>query len=416
MNGLLRWTTVTALVSGIAGCSGDDGADSNGSSDTPDTTVRQYGYDDANIVYSGRVHFQDDGDPPHFSSPAVSVSARFKGTAVAMRVHDFAMTSNYLDVVIDGDYANATKVQSDSSDDLTEIASGLPYGEHTISIVKRTEANTGQLSFSGFDISGEILPPPERPSRKLIIIGDSISAGSGNEAADRSPQCMQDYGRPFSNAGKAWGPVLARSLDAEYHVTAVSGIGVIRNYNCSENTPMPAVYDRVYLEAENSPEWDHSKFDPDAIVIMIGTNDFSPDGCDNPPLNETYDAENYRLFLSELEAFVVKLRGLHANAEIFLTSSPMLNDGWPDETYTSDSDQRAAIATVADNLETSGEGGGKVHVILADYDSSRYAGRGCGTHPNLFDHSIVAGFDPTRPDDPSSAALLLNPIRSVLGW
>jgi lysophospholipase L1-like esterase len=393
-----------------AGCSGDDG-DSDGpdGGGTPALTVQKVPYSDPNILYSGRI-YAPEGKAPRFSAPAVHITARFKGTDVAMRVDDYASSANFFDVVIDGDYATAQKVKPDV-DGLAEIVTGLPYAEHTITLVKRTEANTGQVEFRGFDILGEILPPPPVPERKILIVGDSISAGSGNEALDGSAECMQDYGRPYSDASKAWGPMLARAVDADYEVTAVSGIGIIRNYNCTDNAPMPAVYDRIYLESSTSPEWDHSKFVPDAIVIMIGTNDFSPAACMRPPLSEEYDAENYELWISEYVAFVEKLRGLHPNAEIFLTSTPMLNDGWPDATYASDTDQRAAVTRVAAELDDE-----RVHLVLGDYDATRYGGKGCGTHPNAFDHSVLAGFDPGRPDDPAPAALLLNPVREVMGW
>jgi lysophospholipase L1-like esterase len=228
---------------------------------------------------------------------------------------------------------------------------------------------------------------------------------------------MDDYGRAVSNADKAWGPVLARTLDAEYHVTAVSGIGAIRNYACKDPNTMPKVYDRVFVERADSPVYDTSQFVPDAVLVLLGTNDFSPDDpkdCNNPPLNETHDPENYALFIDTMKEFVgTTLRGYYPEAEIFLLSSPMLNDGWPTAEYTSDTSQRAAITTVVDELGASDP---KVHVVLGDYDTTRYSGNGCGTHPNLFDHSILAGSDPGKPNDPAPAELILNPVKEVMGW
>jgi hypothetical protein len=94
----------------------------------------------------------------------------------------------------------------------------------------------------------------------------------------------------------------------------------------------------------------------------------------------------------------------------------MLHDGWPDETYTSDTSQRAAISTVADELNATDVGAGKVHTLLADYAHTRISGRGCGGHPNVFEHAIMAGMDPSKPDDPVPPELMLNPIKSVMGW
>ena len=113
-----------------------------------------------------------------------------------------------------------------------EIATNLPYGEHEITIVKRTEPNVGMGFFAGFEIAGEILPPPDRPAHKLLFFGDSITAGSGSEVPDGDPGCTADeWGQPFENADMAYGPVAARMLDADYHVLGVSGIGLVRNYS-----------------------------------------------------------------------------------------------------------------------------------------------------------------------------------------
>jgi lysophospholipase L1-like esterase len=211
---------------------------------------------------------------------------------------------------------------------------------------------------------------------------------------------------------------LARELGAEYHVTAVSGIGATRNYDCADPNPMPAVYDRVFLEAANSPDWDpeHTKFVPDAILVALGTNDFSPASCMRPPLNEASDAEGYATFIRELEAFIERLRGYYPAAEVFLTSSPMLNDGWPDASYTSNTDHRAALTRVAEALDEASNAGGGVHLLLADFSKTKIAGRGCGSHPNAYEHRIMAGFDSTKPADTVPAELFLNPIKQVMGW
>ncbi len=406
---------VSLLLAALPACSDEDSRPpiAPDPMETPDTTLRTYAYDDPNIAYSGRIQFFDDKGPK-YSAPAVTVSARFKGVSVAVKLLDFSSTANFFDAVIDDDYANPKRIALDESG-LTQVVSDLPYGEHTIRWIKRTESSAGQVEFRGFVIGGEILPKPAAPTRRIEIIGDSISAGSGNEAAAGSAQCQQDFGRPWSNASRSYGPMLARTLDAEYHVTAVSGIGALRNYTCSDTNSMPKVYDRVFLERADSPLWDHAAYSPDAVIVALGTNDFSPASCDRIALNETVDPENYALFQSELEAFLTTLRGLHESAEIILISSPMLNDGWPNASYTSDTSQRAAISAVAEKMNAD-DPSGKIHVVLADYSSTRIAGRGCGSHPNTYEHGIMAGFDLSRPTETTAAKLLLEPIQQIMGW
>ena len=415
MNLLLR--SYTLLCFGVfcsLGCS-DDGSKGNAGTGgaggaSGDTSEHVYNYDDPNIVYSGRIQLTE-GKAPRFTAPAVTISARFKGTGASMKISDGASTANYFDAIVDDDYENATKVKGDDSG-IAVLASGLPYGEHKVSVVKRTEANTGSVDFKSFTFAGTILPPPLALTRKIEIIGDSISAGSGNEAVNNSANCNEDYGRPYSNASKAWGTVLARALNAEYHVTAVPGIGVLRNYNCTNKNTMPVVYDHVFIDRADSPIYDHSQFVPDAVIMMLGTNDFSPDDCNNPALNETVDPINYAAFIAKFEEFVGVLRGYYPAAEIFLVSSPMLHDGWPDATYTSDTSQRAAITQVVSDLNATDVGAGKLHVVLADYTKTKIVGRGCGTHPNVGEHAIIAGTDPSA----VSPELILNPVKAVMGW
>lgn len=375
---------------------------------TGDTSPHTAQHDHPDIVYSGRI-LREPGKAPRFSAPATTITARFRGTGASALLTDGG--TNFFDVVIDGDQAKSTKVQIDRSG-TTKLVADLPYGEHTISIVKRNEANSGIVEFSGFVFAGEILPRPPALKRKISIIGDSISAGSGNEGLSAAA-CMVDFGRAVSNASKSWGPMLARTLDAEYQLTAVSGIGAIRNYACADANTMPKVFDRVFVERANSPLYDHSDFVPDAVLVLLGTNDFSPDDCDNPPLNDMYDPENYAAYIATMKEFVGTLRGYYPEARIFLVASPMLNDGWPKPTYTSDTDHRAAISTVVEDLRSSDD---KLELILADYATTRIAGRGCGSHPSLFEHAIMAGVDSSNPTDPKPAQLILNPVKAAMGW
>jgi lysophospholipase L1-like esterase len=405
---------VSSANGGSGGSATSSGGATGSGGTTGDVTDHVYTYADPNIVYSGRILFAD-GKAPRFSAPAVTISARFKGVGASMKITDNASTANFFDAIIDEKYADATRVKADDNG-VAVLASGLPYGEHKVTVVKRTEANTGTVDFRSFTFQGEILPPPAPATRKIEIIGDSISVGSGNEAKNGSSECNDDYGRPWSNASKSWGPLLARKVDAEYHVTAVPGIGALRNYQCGDANTMPVVYDRIFLERTDSPLYDHSQFVPDAVLMMIGTNDFSPDSCNKIALSEQVDPVNYAAFIKALEDFLTVLRGNSPNAEVFLLSSPMLHDGWPDATYTSDTSQRAAITTAASELNATPVGAGKIHVISADYSTTKISGRGCGTHPNVYEHGIIAGEDSTKPSDPIPADLILNPVKTVMGW
>jgi len=230
------------------------------------------------------------------------------------------------------------------------------------------------------------MAPPARPTRKLLFFGDSITAGSGVEVPDGDPGCTADeWGQPVENADRAYGPEAARQLDADYQVLGVSGIGLVRNY--SSNTandlrPMPMVWNLQLPQLTNSPVWPAANDSPDAIVVALGTNDFSPG--DNPASSPRPKME-VATFVAAYIQFVDALRAAYGAApHIFAISSSMLADGWPDATYRSWSDQRDALAMI--EAHYAGAGDSKVHKL---YVSKQ--GGGCGTHPNVAGQTVTAG-------------------------
>jgi lysophospholipase L1-like esterase len=357
-----------------------------------DTTPHTYAPDDPGILYTGRIDFTD-AARPKFSAPGVYLRARFRGTGAAVMLRDefkWGTSRNYYDAIIDGGIA--VKLAPEQTAARYEIAAGLPNGEHLLELVKRTEASIGWGQFLGFEFAGEILPPPERPARRIEFIGDSITAGAGIEAANNSAECQADgWGQPYHNARLAYGPVLARSLGAEYHVSAVSGIGLVRNYsNRYDPRPMPEVYDSLYFERTTSPKWDPQRFVPDALVLALGTNDFSPGDSERDPLS--VDA-----FAAAYVAFIEKLRGYYPRAELFVVSSPMLGDHWPNSADTFAADQKNAITKTVDAFAARGDS--KIH----KYFSIPVVGIGCGTHPNVEQQALLAG-------------QLAAAIQPVMGW
>ncbi|WP_437531776.1 SGNH/GDSL hydrolase family protein [Sorangium sp. So ce726] len=379
--------------SGGGQAGGDDaGGGGEGGNPPVDTTERAYAADDSNIQYSGRIDFSDP-KKPRFSTPGVTIQANFRGSSVAVTLddeHKWDKYFNYIDVIVDDGPAKKIQLLADATD--YEVASDLPYGEHKVTVVKRTEASIGYAEFLGFKFGGEIQAPPQKPSRKIEFIGDSITCGSGIEAANNSPQCEEDgWGQPYHNARLSYGAVVARELGAEYHVTAVSGIGLVRNYSFEYDArPMPEVYDLLFPELEDSPAWDHARFVPDAVVVALGTNDFSPGDSERPKLDAASYADTYI-------DFVTRLRGYYPEAHIFCMSSPMLGDGWPEATDMSATDHKASLTLVEQHFAANNDA--RVHKVVV----SKAAGKGCGTHPDAAEHETMA-------------AELAPAIKSALGW
>jgi len=61
------------------------------------------------------------------------------------------------------------------------LGTGLGVGPHSLRIARRNEALFGVSVLNGLSISEQDYLPASLPARRLEIIGDSISAGYGNE-------------------------------------------------------------------------------------------------------------------------------------------------------------------------------------------------------------------------------------------
>jgi hypothetical protein len=397
-----------------AGDTSTGGSDTSATMDTTpcDTEVKTVSPDDStHLMYSGRIDFTDPTKPV-YSAPGVVVSARFKGTSVSVMLKDSFKGQNYFEVVIDRDPAKTYIFQPKTTLDTYDVVSDLPCGEHLVEFVKRTEASQGTVTFLGLKLGGTLLAAPAHPTRKIEIIGDSICAGSGIEPGANQAKCGSSD-TSNENAYLTYGALLARALDAEYHITAAGGRGAMRNYECGRPDTLPAVYDLMHINDMNSIPWNYTTYVPDAILVGLGTNDFSPDQCNKPPLSLQCDPMNYQLFITAMEQFINKLHGYYPEAQIIMTSSPMLTDGWPDPVsiddagttcpYTSRTSHVQALHTILEDMQSDG-GGSYVHLIDT---IPKYAGRGCGTHPNTTEHALIAGGNPNE---------LLNPFKAIMGW
>ena len=156
------------------------------------------------------------------------------------------------------------------------LAENLENKEHEILLVRSTEGQAGVSYFGGFLLENNAkLIKSERKNRTLEFIGDSITAGAMNDGKLNSANYNE-----IGDNDAAYGPVLARMLNAEYSVVAKSGQGAAVNY--SERPPfnMPHaadLYNWTFFSNtfdENNIEWEAKNFPVDATFVAYGVNDF----------------------------------------------------------------------------------------------------------------------------------------------
>lgn len=265
--------------------------------------------DDTNIQYFGRFEFSNP-KKVSFDWPGVRISAKFEGTSCAVRLNDEA---NEYAVVIDN---SGPRLLLKDSSNLFVAAKGLTDSiPHTITIHKRTESLFGKGEFAGFvlDKGKKLLAPDQKPERRIEFIGNSITCGYGVEAD--SSDCH--FSAATENANLSYASIASRLLNADYSLIAYSGRGVVRNYGDSNKTsvdPMPALYDRTCFN-DSSSKWDFSKWIPQAVVINLGTNDFS-----------TMPYPDKNIFQTAYQNLINRIRNLYHGVNIFCLCGPMIEE------------------------------------------------------------------------------------------
>ncbi|MFY8208839.1 MAG: SGNH/GDSL hydrolase family protein [Caulobacter sp.] len=244
-----------------------------------------------------------------FGWPGVYFEGRFSGPSVEIVVDP---GGEHLAVSIDG----VRKAELTKSGQTRLKLDRLGPGEHVVRLDKLTESQSGSSRFQGFFVGegGKALPAPARP-RKIEFIGDSHTVGYGSRSTSRS--CTAQQIHDLTDTSLAFGPILARRLDADYRIQAFSGRGVVRNYNGgAPGLPLPALFPRL-IPGQEQPRVDASEsWSPDLLVIGLGTNDFStPLNPGEPWKDEAALRKDYR---DRYVAFIEALKASRPKARVFL--------------------------------------------------------------------------------------------------
>jgi hypothetical protein len=302
-------------------------------------------------------------------SSAVHFGFRFKGVScnIYAYISDPA-AHNYLQYTLDGTYQK--RIRIDGNHRLPLVIGGLSKGEHVIWVYKATEAATGPIFIEKIT-APDISPMKNRDLPLIEFIWNSITCGA---AADPSEiPCGTGEYHDQHNAYYAYGPRVARAIDANFILSSVSGIGIYRNWN-SPGPIMPQVYEKTDFLYEGSRNWDFKTYSPRIVSIGLGTNDFSDGDGKTPrmPFDSAHFVKNYI-------GFIQLVKSKYPKARIALLSSPMLNG-----------DKRRllqncliTIKGLVDHRYSSGK-------LVALFFFKPMHARGCGGHPNIEDHQILA--------------------------
>ena len=309
------------------------------------------GFTGAKVRLIGRFDLSREGRA-RFTWPGSSLEFRFEGVSASIGI----ASSDRVRFLVEVD-GRESDLFVTPGERVYRLASGLETGRHSIKVVRLSESFAGITAFTSDPVvQGKLLTPPNSPARRLLVFGDSITAGYGVEGESES--C--GYSIETSNPLKTYASLAAKALDADLHIIAWSGIGVWRSYG--EQIPKePTIIDRypLVLADDFDSRWNPAQFPPDAVLVTIGTNDYW-DG----------EAPGYR---GAMDRLLQTLRGDYPQTPLYLIVSPMLSGSARVQ-------QKAVLSSFA---------GESVTVLdLGKIEASD--GYGCDYHPNMRTQSRMA--------------------------
>jgi lysophospholipase L1-like esterase len=311
----------------------------------------------ASLHIGGRAHIDANGRVNQ-QWPGIYFEGTFSGETLTFNVDDI----NQYKVYVDG--RQRLFLSRESHTKLT--LKNLGRGSHSLRIEKISESQD-QSSIFGTIEANNLKAFPAR-TRQIEFIGDSFTVGYGNTSPKR--ECTTDEVWATTDTSQAFGPLTAKAYNADYQINAFSGRGVVRNYDGIKGDTLPVLHN--YTLFDGKTEYKAENWQPQIIVIGLGTNDFS---TALKPDEKWKTREDLRAdYRNTYVTFVKTLRAKNPKAQFILMASDQ-----------SGGEIRDQVLQVEKTLESQGET--KVDTII--FTGLDYAG--CHAHPSVADDVILKG-------------------------
>lgn len=274
---------------------------------------------DSQIQYNGRID-RSSPEKYRFDWPGITIKAKFEGTSCTVILSGV----NCFDAFIDGILKTTFKTGSERKE--YTVAERLTDRTHTLLLVKRSESVAAPAGFYGIslDEGKKLIALDRRPNRRIEFIGDSYTVGFANEYLRQECRAGKEDSiiLAATNTNKAFGPLTARAFGAQYQILAISGKGLVRNYNgIDAGRELLTYYDYTLQEAAHPPnkkkKWNFSSWKANVVVIGLGINDFQAD----PPYADSTD------FSKRYHALINRLRKQYPEAAIICCATKV----WPND-------------------------------------------------------------------------------------
>jgi endoglucanase len=355
----------------------------------------------AEAIFMGRGFTPDGGKGTGMAWAGSKVTVRVFGTdkvTIGLQPNSqFNLGKIFYNVSIDG--GPSTRFQLDNSRATTSFDVALPNKDaHVVQWTKVSEPTFGLSVFTTVTPGegGQLIATPVN-NRKIEFIGDSIVNGYGILGAtggSTTPTDCKDISGS-TDADQSFATLTAKGLKADYTLIAYSGRGLAMNNDGTTTAPMPSMIFDARPPADTTGSttgtaFDTTKFEPDVVVINLGTNDFAgklrafiagggtSSTCTAADCNP--DAAGFQ---AAYKLMLQNIRSKYAKAHVVCTSGPMLSDNYPSNSEQHKTLQTYINATLAD---------------LADANMSAFdfgiqdtnEPLACDSHPNAAKHQAMA--------------------------
>lgn len=296
------------------------------------------------------------------------VEFAFRGTKADVTLTSNCKTSKArVAFYVNGELVKDTMLQN-SEETFAVFESDEPQN-CIISVVKLSEAAYSNVGVKSINVNSEygIIPTPER-KHKIEFIGDSITCGYGIDAKDQ----YEAFATTNENGEKTYAALVGKRFKADYNVISWSGIGVYSSYTESskpnQSFLMPPIYGKTAPNELSNDMWDFSKWQPDLVVINLGTND----NTWTRGIQERAD-----LFGSAYYDFIKQVREANPNAYIICSLGVMGSKLLPEI--------KEQVALYSANT-----GDYRITTFEFDYRDGVNDGFGAGYHPSAVTHQKMA--------------------------
>ncbi|GGD00343.1 lipase [Aquisalinus flavus] len=242
----------------------------------------------------------------------------------------------------------------------------LEDGAHSFKMQVISESQAGATVIGGL-YAEKPLPLTDARPVQIEFIGDSHTVGYGNTSPVR--ECTEEDVWLTTDTSQGPAALIADHYGADYQVNAISGRGIVRNYDGFPGNTLPEAY--PYALLNDQTPYQPTGWDPEIVVISLGTNDFST--ALKP--EERWETRNalQQDFVNTYVSFIEMLHQRYPGASFVLWATDLSNG-----------EIAAMGAAVASAVVSDGE------IDISFVPVSGLAMTGCHYHPDTTDARHIA--------------------------